>query len=446
MIVRILSRSASFGGVRYNTNKMDKGKGELMKTANFGPSLAMGHQRPEDYKNYMKMLSAQNKRVKGPQFHAAISAKGRSYDKAALTEIAIQWLGAMGYAEQPYLIVFHNDTENNHVHIVSARVDRNGKKINSDFENIRALQNLDKVLGIDEKHGARQEIEKASAYNFSTKAQFMMILESRGYVLKETGDKLEVIKFGVRQAEIELLKVGERINNYKPDLKRRAQIKAMFSKYAGIYDTSLKPKTIPLPGNYQQVTKGYTSDFAVYLKEKLGLELFFHSKDDKMPYGYSIIDHSGKTVFKGSEIIALKELLNIAANKNAHIEVDADITEAEISPEMKTYYAALLKAVINNYPDLMQGLHHQELNIIRGGNDFILADYSNHVFININELLDENESAEVERHFASYAELETELSRQYDYIPAVNITDDVDDEAIHGRKRRGKNHSHTTSR
>jgi len=57
----------------------------------------------------------------------------------------------MGYGEQPFLIVYHNDTDNNHVHMVSTRIDRTGKTISSSFENNRAIQNLNKILGLDEK-------------------------------------------------------------------------------------------------------------------------------------------------------------------------------------------------------------------------------------------------------------------------------------------------------
>src|ERR1700733_13158856 len=137
MIVRILSSAASFNGVSYNTDKIEKDRGELMKVANFGPLQGLDRLRPEDYRHYLKTLAVQNTRVKKPQFHAAISAKGKTYDKAALTEIATRWLVSMGYGEQPYLIIYHKDTGNNHVHVVSVRVDRNGKKISSGFENIR---------------------------------------------------------------------------------------------------------------------------------------------------------------------------------------------------------------------------------------------------------------------------------------------------------------------
>jgi len=70
MIVKILASSASFNGVNYNTDKIESGKGDLMKVSNFGPLQALGNLRPEDYRNYLKLLSAQNKRVTAPQFHA----------------------------------------------------------------------------------------------------------------------------------------------------------------------------------------------------------------------------------------------------------------------------------------------------------------------------------------------------------------------------------------
>jgi hypothetical protein len=54
MIVKILSSSATFNGVSYNTNKVDRNKGELMKVANFGPLQGLSTLRPQDYINYFQ--------------------------------------------------------------------------------------------------------------------------------------------------------------------------------------------------------------------------------------------------------------------------------------------------------------------------------------------------------------------------------------------------------
>jgi hypothetical protein len=361
MIVKIIpatKRSASFPAVGYNTGKLDKNKGELMKVSGFGPLEGLQHWRPEDYRNYLKAVSATNKAVQKPQFHAVISAGGKSHDKQQLTEIAAQWLTAMGYGNQPYLLVFHKDTQNNHIHIVTTRVDKQGKKINDSFENIRAIKHLNQILGIDEKHSARQDIAKALSFTYSTKAQLMMILESQGYTIKEADGKLEVIKFGHKQGEIDLGKL--RFSVAKPE--RFSQLKAIFHRYALVYDTSLQLKP-----------NGYTSAFAEYLKEKHGLILLFHASGDKPPYGYSVIDHSGKAVFKGSEIIALKELLSIRST--AEIPTEEKIwQEQDHSEAIKTYYAALLKAALYNYPDLAQGLRHQGLDLLFDGEAFFLTD------------------------------------------------------------------------
>ncbi len=415
-----------------------------MKISGFGMNQALDTIRPEDLKNYLKMQSALNKRVKQPQLHAVISAEGKSYSKEALTEIAEQWLKSMGYENQPYLIVFHKDTDNNHVHLVSTRIGRNGRKISSGFENIRAIQSLNKIMGIDEKHNVKQDIAAALAYQFTTKAQFMMILESQGYTLKEKGDQLEVIKFGVKQDSVPLLHINDSLKE-QCAANRAKQLKAIFNKYAKVYDTALKPVMVSMPGGYLQKPNGYTSDFAGFLKAKLGITLLFHAKDNKPPYGYSVIDHSGKAVFKGGEIMPLKELLQIQAGSKYYKE-DEPVPEQEISQDTKLYYAAILKAALYNYPDLVQGLYHQGLTLIRDGDGFTMVDEGAQARIPVEELLNEADYNYLVEQFSRHAGTEEETERQYDSIRGINIADDIDDEAIHGRNRRRVKKARTNTR
>lgn len=259
MIVKILSSSAKFSGVVYNTNKVDRNKGELMRVANFGALQAMGRLRPQDYINYLQMIASQNTRVKKPQFHAVLSAKGRMYSERELTDIAVAWLEKMGYGQQPYLIVYHKDTDNNHVHMVSVRVGKDGKKINSAYEKLRAIGNLKEVLGV----------EKALAYTFSTRAQFFMVMESFGLPGKEVDEKV----------------IADKLAHYEKPTVRVAELRELF----------LQLTELP--------------DFRDYLRQAHDIELIFHSAEGKQPYGYSIIDHNHKLVLKGSEVMPLKQLM-----------------------------------------------------------------------------------------------------------------------------------------
>jgi hypothetical protein len=260
MIVKILSSTASFSAVSYNTSKIDRNRGELMKTANFGPLQALHDLRPSDYVNYLRLISAQNKRIVKPQFHAVISAKGKSCSKEMLTGIADKWLVEMGYDKQPYLIVYHKDTENNHVHIVSTRVDKTGAKISSAFERLRAISSLRKVLGY----------EYADKYNISTKAQYLTLLENSGYPATEPPEK----------------NIRERITASRFDPRRAAELKALF----------LLIRTDPA--------------FAEKLHDQHSIDLVFHAAENQRPYGYTVIDHLSNSVYKGSEIMSLKQLLS----------------------------------------------------------------------------------------------------------------------------------------
>lgn len=450
MIVKILSSSATFSGVRYNTNKVDSGKGELMKVSGFGALNALVELKPEDYKHHLKAVSAVNKRVSYPQFHAVVSTKGRTHDKYALTEIATEWLEKMGYGDQPYLLIFHSDTENNHVHIVTTRIDREGKKISSAWEKIRGSKHLNAVLGLDEKHSAKKDIEKALAYSFSTQAQFRMILESQGYVMREQNGQLHVMKFGVQQGEVSIPAIEHRM--VKQDNRAKIkQLKAIFHKYAAQYDTTLLPNAIALPGAYAKITKGFTSEFTARLKEKLGLELIYHTSGDKPPYGYSIIDHATKMVIKGGEVMALKDLLEIPVGKmefdeKAYMEkLNAEKLQ-QLDENNREYYGAMLKAALCNYPDLIQGLQQLGLIIMHQGDSYTLGDPGARIFIDIGDLLNEGEYRHLVECYDQWVEKGTEDSRQPAYVPGINIAADIDDEAIHGRNRRRKQKARTNNR
>jgi hypothetical protein len=284
MVATILERpSRNFAGVNYNTSKVDRNKGELMLAANFGPLQALSNLRPQDYTNYLMMLAGQNKRTRNTQFHAVISARGRNYNKDELTQAAVLWLKEMGYGEQPYLIVFHKDTENNHVHAVTSRIDRNGAKISSAFEQIRAVRNIDKVLGYT----------AALQYSFSTKAQFYMILENLGSLGRDYmyDDRLK-----------------KKVDGYVPDRQRIAELKTLFT------------------------ARRSGPDFLSMLKYQYGIDLVFHSSEGKKPYGYTILDHATKQVFKGSEVLSLKYLFE----QDLH-EQQSDNRSFQRDTTMQTY-------------------------------------------------------------------------------------------------------------
>lgn len=440
MIVHILPPASGFPAVNYNTDKVDRNKGELMRVSGFGALQGLKQLRPEDYKIYLRMLSANNTHVKRPQFHAVISAKGKEFDKHALTEIAEKWLSAMGYGQQPYLVIFHKDTNNNHVHVVTARVDQAGKKISDRFEKIRAVQQLNIIMGIDVKHNAANDIASALSYGFATKAQFMMVLESWGYVLREMDGKLQAVKFGKQQGEIDLKAISERMLTYTPDNDRRMQLKAVFHKYTEIASTTL------IKGR-----SGYSSDFSALLKKKFGVNLLFHASGDKPPYGYTVIDHAGKQVYKGGEIMPLKEMLETRQAKAELAQefvFSADLTSVpqSVTQEHAAYYAALLKAALHNYPELVQGLQHQGLMICRNGESFNLVDPSTGISINIEGLLNGKDYAAVVENFSQLKETGEELYRQPRSVHGVDLASDIDDEAIHGCNRRRKKKARTNSR
>jgi len=308
MIVKILSSSASFSGVDYNTDKIEQGKGELVNVSNFGALQFLSELRPSDYINYFKAVSSVNKRVAKPQFHAVISAQGKSTLKDELTRIAKSWLSKMGYGKNPYLLVFHNDTKNNHVHAVSTRIDKAGKKISSAFEKLRSIRMLSQVL---EQDDIKVVVVNLNKYRFSTVAQFRLLLELKGFFSSLQNEKLEIKGRDGQRLEIDLgeFDLHSTSGFDKSRLKRISQIKKILEKYKLQYS----PTLVDLSSLGEMKTEPvfrYGSPLGDFLHSKFGIQLIFHYSGEHLPYGYTIIDHAEQSVYKGSEVMKIAMLVS----------------------------------------------------------------------------------------------------------------------------------------
>ena len=452
MIVKILASAPNFEGIDYNERKNDEGKSELLQAENFN-AIKHGSEELEksDLINYMNLVSALNPQVKNKQFHAVISTKGREHSPDELRQIGVHFLEKMGYGQNPYLIYAHSDTKNNHVHLVSTRINKEGKKVDDSFEKLKSQKVMQEVLDLNPAYEAVQAYVKATEFNFSTQAQFMLLVERQGFKVEDNGRLYDFIKYGGVQNSFIKSEVEEKVKAYTSQDDRIKQLQAIFKKYK--------------PGLH-------TDEFVKLTKDKFGLEIIFHQAGNHVkPYGYTVIDNAKKEVYKGSQIMPLAEVLNnttraerigkakdiigaivesdtgfskfrkdlsevgfkikadgtitIKGEYKPVLELDKDllkqlkyndrVTEAlkynissdqdkevlaklffikpenlkvgEADEKARETYKNLLHG-IHDYRDLGEGLAEHKLKVIKDGNDYFLIDRKNHQFHNVKDLTD----------------------------------------------------------
>ena len=321
MIATILPSSSNFHAVDYNERKVAQGKAELLQMTNFGFVGAVGKYTPDDLKQYLVEYSSRiNKRIRRPQFHLAISCRGDEYTKEQLVDFAHQYLKEMGYAEegQPLLIYSHHDTANNHIHIITSRVAPDGHKIDHNHERIRSQQVINKLLGQDESQKVKQVLTEALQYKFASLSQFKAILESDGYECFEEDERLCVKRGGRVLGTIPIKSLTTQYNLHdEKERKRKNQLRAILRKYHRMAATKEELKEI--------------------MKKRFGIDLiFFGSKDQ--PYGYMIIDHKNKAVYKGSEVLSMRQLLNFQSREERLAKIDLFIDSMlEDNCKLSTY-------------------------------------------------------------------------------------------------------------
>ena len=143
MIAKI-SSTENLGGVfGYNFKKVEKGEASILLAAELYQSKE-GRYTMEDVLADMEALIPKNCCTKKMVFHCSLNPHpDEKLSDERLTQIAKEYMEALGYGNQPYIVFKHNDIAREHIHIVSLRIDGEGKKINDKFEKRRSKQITD---------------------------------------------------------------------------------------------------------------------------------------------------------------------------------------------------------------------------------------------------------------------------------------------------------------
>lgn len=333
MIAKILRNSKSFQAIGYNERKVEKNMADFVEAYNFGYLDMLDRKRTVDYERYFRQWGEKNSNVKNKQFHAAISCKGREYSKDELVDIAKQWLHKMKYDGLPTMIYYHRDTNNSHVHVITSRIGADGAKIDDSFEKYRSRQAINQIMSSDIKYKCREDFAKALTYKFENKNQFMLVLESLGYKVDISGERINCSKENVLllQKNIEIVDWAIKKVDLVDYSIRQKQLKAIFNRYRNAMDLE---------------------SFKVILKENFGLDLVFFGKE-KSPYGYAVIDNAKKMIFKGNSLMKIRDILK-SDEKRIELIVNAInlfVREGNVTTTKKTTrflrkYGLLLKGDI----------------------------------------------------------------------------------------------------
>ena len=157
MVARITSGSNLSGVLKYNADKVNCGEADLLLC-----NRVIDMERPDRFNLTDAMQSfapylAVNRRTKNPVFHVSLNPDITDcLTDAQLTEIAREYMERMGYGEQPYIVFKHKDISREHLHIVSLRVDEQGRKLPHDFEARRSMEIL---RDLERKYGLHPSIK-----------------------------------------------------------------------------------------------------------------------------------------------------------------------------------------------------------------------------------------------------------------------------------------------
>ena len=143
MIAKISATENLGGALGYNFKKVEKEEASILFAQNLYQDRE-GRYTMEEVLADMEALIPRKCRTKKAVFHCSLNPHpDEKLSDETLTQIPKEYMEALGYGKQPYIVFKHNDIAREHIHIVSLRINGEGKKINDKFEKRRSKQITD---------------------------------------------------------------------------------------------------------------------------------------------------------------------------------------------------------------------------------------------------------------------------------------------------------------
>lgn len=320
-----------FGVLAYNQTKVDERMAKVIFTNRMIEPKTGEYDIAICIRSFEPYLLA-NRRTEKPVLHISLNPDPKdNLSDEQLSEIAQTYMDKMGYGDQPFIVYKHEDIDRHHIHIVSLRVDENGKKIDHNFEYkksmeiCRALEQQYGLVPADQKQ--RQESAPLKAVDYEkgdVKRQVANVIRPvvQGYhfqSLKEYKALLSFYNVHVEEVRGEvkgkpyrglvysaLNSKGEKVGNpFNASsfgksvgidaLETRIEKSIEIIKHRGLKDHSKKAIASALKScsNQSSLEKELS---------KNGITVLFRENEQGRIYGASFIDHEQKVVFNGSRL------------------------------------------------------------------------------------------------------------------------------------------------
>ena len=330
MIAKISATENLGGALGYNFKKVKREEASILLTQGLYQNKEGTYTMAEVFVD-MEALIPKKCRTKKIVFHCSLNPHpDEQLSDETLTQIAKEYMEALGYGKQPYIVFKHSDIAREHIHIVSLRVNGDGKKINDKFEKRRSKQITDAlerkfglILSSKVTNREMEEVAKIDTTKGNVKEQVAEMLRSvlKHYKFCSLGELNAILSaYNLTVEEIKTEFRGKKYDGlvYVPTNDKGGKISTPINAsdigrgvgYTAVQNRMQKSKQaikplIPTIRNKVLQTMRTSPNTEKELRQRLeeqGLRVVIRKNDNGRIYGITFIDDERGVACNGSRL------------------------------------------------------------------------------------------------------------------------------------------------